>query len=368
MAHDNYVARPSNTRLQIERKDMNIWTRSGGRVATTMVAAALLALSACGGDTDKSSPSGEPIDDTTPLTIKQAVIPAVTNLLPLMAEDYASEFNLTIETTTATNVQTEITAAQRGDVDIFPATPAGVIIARDSNLPLVMLGGGAVGSTQLLLGNDVEVSEGDWGALNALADDKKSAGSPLKFGSAVAGSANFVECHQSLMKNGLEVGTDVELVTLPNFPDHPAALKQGEIDILCTPEPFATNTITSGVGKFFATPFDTEVGNILGAMIVTEETLEKKRNEIARYMKVLAYTAEQILKDPDSAVKRVIELANTDEAGAKRMLKYTQFELSVSEEAVATMASVMFEMGQTTKDWSESVSDWIDLSLLEDAG
>lgn len=330
-----------------------------------------LALAGCGGGdggtsaapTSPSTPM--PLDTTSPLTINQEYIPAVTNLLPLLAPDYASKFNLTIKSTTAQNVQSEITAAVRGDIDVFPATPAGVLAGRDGNVPLVMLASGATGSTQLLTATGLNVKEGDWDGFHTLVTQRKAAGHQLRFGSAVAGSANFIECQQSLAKHGISVGSNVQLVTIQNFPDQPAALKQGQVDILCTPEPFATNTINSGKAAFFATPYDTESGDILGSITTTQKTFQdpKKKQALQRYLAVLQYTADQIKANPDIAVQRVMQLATADKASAQRMLKYTQFTLAISKANVKAMAKVMFELGQTSSDLSGKVDSFIDTSL-----
>lgn len=339
-----------------------------------LAVATALIPTACGssGSSDdtsaaRNSPSiPGPLDTSSPIRINQEYIPAVTNLLPLLAPDYASKFNLTITSTTAQNVQSEITAAVRGDIDVFPATPAGVLAGRDSNVPLVMLASGATGSTQLLTATGLNVKEGDWDGFRTLVTQRKSAGKDLRFGSAVAGSANFIECQQSLAKHGISVGTDVKLVTIQNFPDQPAALEQGQVDVLCTPEPFATNTINSGKATFFATPFDTDSGDILGAITTTEKTLQDpmKKAALQRYLAVLQYTADQIKADPSVAVKRVMQLASTDEASAQRMLKYTQFTLAISKSNVQAMAKVMSKLGQTSTDLSGRVDSFIDTSLL----
>src|SRR4051812_28703262 len=75
------------------------------------------------------------------IALKMVVITAVTNLPAVIAPTYAKDYGLSIDILPGRTPQDAVTAAVRGDVDLFTGVPTQVLQARDVNLPLVIFSG-----------------------------------------------------------------------------------------------------------------------------------------------------------------------------------------------------------------------------------
>jgi len=331
---------------------------------------AVFAAAACGGSSGNSTASttaGTTGGEKT-LTIHTQVITAMPNLPALLAPTYASQFGLKIESATGSNVQDEITAAIRGDVQVFPATPSSLFVAADQNLPLVMVAGLGRGSTQLIAAKSLGVKSGDWAGLKAAVDAAKQQGKKVRFGSPIAASTNYIECYSSLKAHGINADSDLTTTAIQNFPDQPAALIRGNVDLLCTPDPFATITVNSGKGVLFAKPYDTPVGDQLGAIVTTKSTLgdAQKKEAIVRYLKTLNFVIEK-LKDHQFALDSVMKAFGMKQAMANQLLQNTTWRLPFTTDELKALAAATYQLHQSKKDWSCCIDQYVDESLLQSA-
>jgi len=299
--------------------------------------------------------------DTVPL--RQTVVTAVTNLPALLAPSYADQFGLKIEIVPARTPQEAVTAVLRGDVDLFTGVPTQVIQARDVGLPLVMISGSVRASTQLLLKKSLNIQAGDWAALRALASSAKASGAKFRFGSPIAGSTNYATCYASLLTNGIDPKADLEIIPMQDFPSHGSALGKGDISMLCTSEPFATIASQNGTGSFFVNPYDSELGDQLGAINTSEKVLQDphKREALQRYVRLFDFVARKIKADPTIAREDIMKRFGMTAEAADRTLEHTYWDLHVDMKEVAALAKFTYApLGQTKKDWSCCVKDYVD--------
>lgn len=317
------------------------------------------------GTTDQAATQSPPPD---PIAFSQGFIPGLNHLPEVIAEDHAADFGLELETVNFTTVPDTITAMVRGDIDIMINTPSTAISGRDQGLDLVVVGGGYHRGTSLVLGSDVGVEEGDWEGLRTAIEEAQSAGEPLRLGAAASVSTNWVECYYTLLDEGIDPEEDLEIVNIAAFSEHPGALGRGDVDILCTSEPFATLAQELG-GVWFAYPFDTPAGESLGALVTTEEVLadEERREGIRRYLALYDHAVELINNDPELALENAMEIMSTNDADlAERALSATKFDVGFNKAEFQELATMHFEIGHTNEDWSESIDVWTNEDLVRD--
>lgn len=300
------------------------------------------------------------------ILLRQTVVTAVTNLPALLAPKYADQFGLKIEIVPARTPQEAVTAVLRGDVDLFTGVPTQVIQARDVGLPLVIISGSVRASTQLLLKSTLKVQPGDWAALRALVTSAKTSGAKFRFGSPVAGSTNYATCYASLLKNGIDPKTDLELIPMQDFPSHGSALGNGNISMLCTSEPFATIASQNGTGSFFVNPYDSALGDQLGSINSSEKVLQDphKRDALQRYVRLFDFVVRKIKADPAIARDDIMKRFGMTAQAADRTLKHTYWDLHLDMNEIAALAKFTYTpLGQTKKDWSCCVKDYVDPSF-----
>jgi ABC-type nitrate/sulfonate/bicarbonate transport system substrate-binding protein len=303
------------------------------------------------------------------IPLKMVVITAVTNLPAVIAPAYAKEYGLSIEILPGRTPQDAVTAAVRGDVDLFTGVPTQVLQARDVNLPLVIFSGSVRASTQLLLKSTLNIKENDWTALKAEINKGKASGTKFAFGSPIAGSTNYATCYASLLKNGINPPADLEIIPMQDFPSHATALGKGNISMLCTSEPFATIATQNGTGRFFVNPYDSELGDQLGSINTSEKILAdpRKREGLRRYVKLFAALAQKLKSDKAFAEADVMKRFGMSAEGARRALEHTYWDQKLDVNEIAALAKFTYSpLGQTKKDWSCCVKEFVDASFVKD--
>jgi ABC-type nitrate/sulfonate/bicarbonate transport system substrate-binding protein len=305
------------------------------------------------------------------IPLKMVVMTAVTNLPAVIAPNYAKDFGLSIEVLPGRTPQDAVTASLRGDVDLFTGVPTQVIQARDVNLPLVIFSGAVRASTQLLLKSTLKIKESDWAALKAEIKKAKDSGTKFPFGSPIAGSTNYATCYASLLKNGIDLRTDLDIVPLQDFPSHATALGKGNISMLCTAEPFATIATQNGTGSFFANPYDSDLGDQLGSINTSEKILQdpRKREGLRQYVRLFDSLAKKLKTDKTFARDDVMKRFGMSTEGAERALERTYWDQRLNLDEIAALAKFTYSpLGQTRKDWSCCVKDYVDVSFIKEIG
>ena len=175
----------------------------------------------------------------------------------VLTPDYAKDIALdVVGFNTGNDV---LTALVSKSIDVAQVTYLHYATALDKGFDVVAISGQVNGGSQMLVANDLPVPEGDWAALKALATKRKAEGKPLKV-AASRGNAQDIHMRGAFATHGIDVQKDLEFVNIPNPSDHAPALRRGEVDLICSVEPFATLIRQVGAGKFFAFPYDQAAG------------------------------------------------------------------------------------------------------------
>ena len=88
----------------------------------------------------------------------------------------------------------------------------------------------------------------DWAANKVIAAKGNRAGQPFRV-AASRGNAQDIHMRGAFAKQGIDANKDVQFVNIPNPLDHVQALRRGEVELICTVEPFASPIRQVGGGS-----------------------------------------------------------------------------------------------------------------------
>jgi ABC-type nitrate/sulfonate/bicarbonate transport system substrate-binding protein len=212
-----------------------------------------------------------------------------------------------------------LTALVSHSIDIAQVTYLHFVTALDRGLDVVAVSGQVNGGSEILVRNGLNLKQDDWAGLKTLVDGAKGKGTPLKI-AASRGNAQDLHMRGELQMHGIDPNKDVQFINIPNPADHVSALQRGEIDLVCSVEPFASQIRLSGAGKLFNFPYDQAAGK-LSNLIVTRSDVIKNHPEA--------------VKATVAAVVKMVDSLQTDRTGwLDSINKYTALDKTVAVESL----------------------------------
>ena len=185
-----------------------------------------------------------------------------------------------IEAINFTSGNDALTALVSKSVDIAQVTYLHFVTGLDKGMDLVAISGQVNGGSELLVATATPLTADDWTGLKAMIAHFKAQGKPFRV-AASRGNAQDLHMRGEMLKNGINPSKDVQFVNIPNPADHQAALQRGEVELIGTVEPFASQIRLSGVGKHFSFPYDQAAGKLTN-LIVTRSDVIKEKPEAVR--------------------------------------------------------------------------------------
>lgn len=250
--------------------------RVGAGVVTL---SALLALTACGGDSDSDSGSTDASGNKA-ATIQLAVASAVTGPKEEVAtyavakeEGFLKEENLTVKTINADGSVAAVQAVASGSADITPSDAGAILAAREKGVPVVAVGG--------------LVQNWPWRIATTTDSKVKSAadlkGKKIGVISLASGSAPYARAF--VEDAGLNPEKDVDLVPVGVGSQALSALESGKVDALALyTQAYTTIELT---GKKFTYLENGERFDGIRSLTyaVREDTLKKKGDAVERFLR-----------------------------------------------------------------------------------
>ncbi|MGV9641083.1 ABC transporter substrate-binding protein [Streptomyces sp. NPDC003514] len=346
--------------------------------AGAVTLSALLALTACGGDSDSDSGSTDASGNKA-ATVQLAVASAVTGPKEEVAtyavakeEGFLKEENLTVKTINADGSVAAVQAVASGSADITPSDAGAILAAREKGVPVVAVGGLVQNwPWRIATTTDSKVKS---------ADDLK--GKKIGVISLASGSAPYARAF--VEDAGLDPEKDVDLVPVGVGTQALTALESGKVDALALyTQAYTTIELT---GKKFAYLENGERFEGIRSLTyaVREDTLKKKGDAIERFLRASykgmlfsAVNPEAAMKDgytvfpailsgqkADDRIKNDAEILKTWVATATpaegEPASFKDWG-AISDEAWTKTADYMKSAGQITKDpdlkalWNDSL-------------
>jgi NitT/TauT family transport system substrate-binding protein len=245
-----------------------------------------------------------------------------------------------------------------GEIDLAASAADAAISARAAGAPVYVVAGFAKGGARLVGRSDLHLTK---------VKDLKG----KKVGVARGGAQELLLLAE-LAENGLswsnEPGKDVQIVYLA-FADLNQALESKNIDAMCQSEPQSTQAISKGFGREILKPYNTEMGEPIRALVMTEK-LYARRDVAERVLKCFADATRYFLDHPDVAEKYVRQsmfkgqLTHQEYKDAMDNASFT-YDISVQHIQVTEDLMVRFGVGKLSNP--PRASDFVRLDLLHAA-
>jgi NitT/TauT family transport system substrate-binding protein len=314
------------------------WSESVKKFRAALAAAAVLALTACGG----GSPSGEAApaaEGSAGLThINVGVIPIV-DVAPIylgVKEGIFKEEGLDVELTQAQGGAAIVPAITTGQMDFGFSNVTSLVVARSKGLPLKMVASGPS-------------STGDQDADFAAVMVKP--GSGVKEIKDLAGKKIAVNTLNNISDSTIreavaEAGGDsknLDFVEMP-FPEMRAALQKGTVDAIAAVEPFVTIAKGDGAVPVFSN-YAHPVDNLTVAAYFTSDQTAQQKPEVTEAFTAAMKKSQQFAQENPDKVRAILpEYTQLDPAVIKQLTlpKYAQ---EVNAESIQQIADISLKNG-----------------------
>jgi NitT/TauT family transport system substrate-binding protein len=306
-----------------------------------VIAAATLALAACGGDDDAPAASGSAGAGKTD-QVKVGVIP-ILDVAPIYLGQQKGFFK-------QRNIELELELAQ-GGAAITPAVVSGqyqfgfsnvtsLLIGREKNLPVVVVSAGAASTGKV---------GADFGGLVVKSPDIKDAAGLVGKKVAVNTLNNIGDTvvRRAVTKAGGDA-SKIQFVEMP-FPDMPAALDKGNIDGAFIVEPFLTATTGAGARIVSSVFAETDPKLPVGVYFTTEKMRTDKPDLVKRFAEAMKQSQAYAQDHPDEARQILTTYTKiAPETIAKVVMP--AFPQEVDQAALKVLADLAKQDGLITKD------------------
>ena len=282
----------------------------------------------------------------------------------VLTPDYAKDIALdVVGFNTGNDV---LTALVSKSIDVAQVTYLHYATALDKGFDVVAISGQVNGGSQMLVANDLPVPAGDWAAMKALVAKRKAEGKPLKV-AASRGNAQDIHMRGAFATHGIDVQKDLEFVNIPNPSDHAPALRRGEVDLICSVEPFATLIRQVGAGKFFAFPYDQAAGKLTNLIVTRSDVVASKKVALQSTVGAIVKVDDFIATHHEAWVGVITKVTGLDKAIAEGAIGNLEPDYRMHQKQALAVAAMMLDLRYISRDVSEAVVKNMDYSFLETA-
>lgn len=274
-------------------------------------------------------------------------------------KEIAGKYNLRIEERMFAKGLDIMPAIIAGEIDISASALDAAIAGRASGVPIYVLAGFSKGGARIVAQPGLNIK--------SVADLKGK-----RVGVARGGAQELLLLAE-LAKHKLtwsdQPGKDVQIVYMA-FADLNQALQQKQIDAMCQSEPQSSQAINKGWGVEVIKPYDTEMGEPIRALVMTEKMYNERRDVALRLMKVFVEATKYFIDNPAVAEKYVREnmfkgqITSQDYQDALSNASFT-YDITLEHVQVTTDSMVKYGVGKMTKP--PVARDWVKLDLLTQA-
>ncbi|MEI8304726.1 MAG: ABC transporter substrate-binding protein [Burkholderiales bacterium] len=242
-----------------------------------------------------------------------------------------------------------LTALVSKSVDIAQVTYLHFVTGLDKGMDLVAVSGQVNGGSELLVGKDMALAANDWAGLRKMLADYKAQGKPFRV-AASRGNAQDLHMRGELLKNGINPTRDIQFVNIPNPSDHAAALQRGEIELIATVEPFASQIRLSGIGKHFNYPYDQAAGRLTNLIVTRSDVVRDRPEAVQRTVAAVVQLVDVLNKDKQGWIDSIVKGTGLDRTVATEALKNAFPDYTMHRASTKAINEMMRELKYTSRD------------------
>lgn len=259
-----------------------------------------------------------------------------------------------------------LTALVSKSVDVVQVTYLHYVTALDRGFDVVAVSGQISGGSTILAVNDLPVGPNDWAGLKALVATYKADGKPFRV-AASRGNAQDIHMRGAFAKQGIDVNRDVAFVNIPNPSDHLQALRRGEVEMISTVEPFATQILQSGGAKLFTHPYDQPAGNLTNIVLTRPDVIAANPQGVQAVVGAVVAINERLSADHAAWADVIVKVTGLDRKIAEGAIANLTPDASLHREQAIAIAAMMRDLKYISKDVTAAVAAKMDYRFLEAA-
>jgi len=273
---------------------------------------------------------------------------------------------VTIDATGFNSGNDVLTALVSKSLDVAQVTYLHYVTALDKGFDLVAISGQVNGGSECLSVPALGLAKDDWAGFKAAITKAKAAGTPLKV-AASRGNAQDIHMRGAFAKQGIDVNKDVQFINIPNPSDHIAALRRGEIDMVCSVEPFASQIRLSGVGKSFVLPYDQAAGKLTNIIVTRSDVIATRRADVQATVNAVVALVDKLNADKSVWTDTIVKQTGLDKAVAEAALENAFPDYALHKSETVAIATMMKELKYIGSDVTAKIDPTMDYSFLEAA-
>jgi ABC-type nitrate/sulfonate/bicarbonate transport system substrate-binding protein len=257
-----------------------------------------------------------------------------------------------------------MTALISKSIDVAQVTYLHYATALDKGFDMVAISGQVNGGSQMLIGNDVPVKENDWAGLKKVIADYKAAGKLFRV-AASRGNAQDLHMRGAFAKQGIDVNKDVQFINIPNPSDHVQALRRGEVEMICSVEPFATQIRQLKAAKLFTHPYDQAAGRLTNLIVTRSDVIASKPKAVEATVRAIVKVDGMISADKAMWVDVIQKVTGLDKNIASGAIENLYPDYKMYRPQALAIAGMMRDLKYINSDVSAAVEKHMDYRFLE---
>jgi ABC-type nitrate/sulfonate/bicarbonate transport system substrate-binding protein len=271
--------------------------------------------------------------------------------------------NVNLEAVKFTNGTDVLTALVSKSIDFGQVTYLTYITALDKGFDVVAISGEVNGGSELILAPGIDVKADDWEGLKAVIADYKKQNKQFVIGNS-RGTAQDIELRGELVQHGIDPIKDVQITNIPNQADHEAALKRGEVQMLSTVEPFASQMRLNNSGKHFTYPYDTAAGNLVNLVITRKDVINDHPKEVEETVASIVKVVDSITTDKSPWLQVIKKLTSLDDKVGAEAVKNGYPDYKMYHKQTLAIVGMMKDLKYITNDVTDKADKNMDYTFL----
>ncbi len=257
-----------------------------------------------------------------------------------------------------------LTALLSKSIDVAQVTYLHYATALDKGFDVVAISGQVNGGSQILVGNDLAIKENDWASLKKVIADYKAAGKPFRV-AASRGNAQDIHMRGAFAKQGIDVNKDVQFINIPNPSDHVQALRRGEIELICSVDPFATQIRQLNAAKFFAYPYDQAAGKLTNLIVTRSDVIAGKQKAVEETVRSIVKVNDMMSANKQLFVDTIQKVTGLDKAIAAGAVENLYPDYRMYRAPAVAIGGMMRDLKYISTDVSGPIEKNMDYRFLE---
>lgn len=286
--------------------------------------------------------------------------------LPMALTPQFAGKDVKIEVIPFTSGNDVLTALVSHSIDVAQVTYLHFVTALDRGFPVVAISGQVNGGSEILLSPAIKLGANDWQGFKKLVMQRKAAGRPLRI-AASRGNAQDLHLRGELAMHGIDPDKDIDFINIPNPADHLAALQRGEIDAVCTVEPFASEIRMKKAGVHFNYPYDQAAGKLTNLILTRPDVIKAHPQAIQATVDAVVKLVDKLKTDHSMWVDVITKYTAMDPKVAAEALKNAYPDYDMYYPQTQAIAKMMHDLHYTAKDVSPELASHFDYEFLSKA-